>query len=139
MWRTPWYTSDLVVPGGETLRLLHVAVLCQWRVQLAGDRSDQTQQDTNTEGARPEPAEGAAAPNEHRTTHYDMQWMHCTDDCAAASAVALHQLALLHRCHWEISLQESLGDIIFIEPKTAHWPIHCAMAARGCLLSNMLQ
>ena len=139
MWRTPWYASDIVIPGGETLRLLHVAVLCQWRVQLATEGDTQTQQGSGAGNSNLEGSEAAPATPSKAQRHYDMQWMHCTDDCAAASAMALHQLALLHRCHWEISLQESLGDIVFVEPHTAHWPIHCAIAARGCLLSDMLQ
>jgi hypothetical protein len=135
MWRTPWRCSDIVVPGGETLRLLHVAMLCQWRVQLAIEPDSEKCQDNGEIGVHSKLTDTGA---EHKR-RYSVQWLRCTDDHAAASAMALHQLALLHRCHWEISLQESLGDIVFKEPRCAHWPIHCAIAARGCLMSEMLR
>lgn len=135
MWRSPWYCSEILLPGGESLRLLHVAVLCQWRVKVAIEPATEKCQDSGAAGSKRDVTDNG----EEQKRHYHVQWMHCTDDCAAAYALALHQLALLHRCHWEISLQQSLGDIIFREPRCAHWPIHCALAARGCLLSEMLQ
>lgn len=141
MWRTPWLSSHVLEPGREprrrreTLRLLHVALLCQWRVQLAVDPNPEQGKGDVPEGSSQHISEHAGG----QKRHYHVQWLQCTDDCAMASAMALHQLALLHRCHWEISMQTALGDLFLNEPICAQWPIHCALAARGGLLSELLQ
>eukprot|EP00892_Ulva_mutabilis_P003152 jgi/Ulvmu1/12838/UM098_0023.1 len=96
------------------LRAMHVAVLCQWSVAAAGDSG------------------------------VDVQWVAPSCESVVAAARALHRLAFLHWCHWGFAMQAHRtflwggpGPGVAL-PRVAHWPIHCALAARACRLAQQV-
>lgn len=97
------------------LRAMHVAVLCQWSVGCGGDSGV-----------------------------IDVRWVDPSSESVVAAARALHRLSFLHWCHWGFAMQahrtfiwggSSPGAAL---PRVAHWPIHCALAARACRLAQQV-
>lgn len=96
------------------LRAMHVAMLCQWSIGGITDR-------------------GTTA----------VCWVDPCSESVVAAARALHRLAFLHWCHWGVGMQThrtviwgrgAAGSL----PRVAHWPIHCALAARACRLAQQV-
>lgn len=116
-----WQPSDSVgVWGGDRghkfpLRAMHVAVLCQWRI-------------------------GSAVDDGQVHVHWDSP----SSDSAVAAAWALHRLAYVHWCHWKFAVPPHRAYLavtpgsLFNLPRVAHWPIHCALAARACRLAQQV-
>lgn len=96
------------------LRAMHVAMLCQWQISRAADGQ------------------------------VDVRWVDPCSDSVVAAARALHRLAFVHWCHWGFAVQAHRTYIVggadtpTSLPRVAHWPIHCALAARACRLAQQV-
>lgn len=97
------------------LRAMHVAMLCQWRTNSAADGGD-----------------------------VDVHWVTPCSSSVVAAARSLHRLAFIHWCHWGFALQAHQTCVAggagsaTTPPRVAHWPIHCALAARACRLAQQV-
>lgn len=97
------------------LRAMHVAMLCQWRTNSATDGGE-----------------------------VGVHWVDPCSSSVVAAARSLHRLAFIHWCHWGFAVQAHRACVVggtgnaATPPRVAHWPIHCALAARACRLAQQV-
>jgi hypothetical protein len=123
VWHPPLDMAASLLPGEAAhVRTLHVGVLAQWQVICPRSARSWTCQHGDTMDAEAEPAAGWKPP-------------HAAE--AVLAARAMHRLALLHGCHWQLSVHlpaSACGSGVSPAgqaPDDAHLPIHCAVAHRG--------